>query len=245
MRDKGFDSPEDIFDLYTFSTDPAIFYSNAGQTLPFPGKSTPTHAFIKMLDDKGKLLTNYTQNIDNIEANVGISPHKLIQCHGSWATFTCQKCGFKAPGQQFYNHVAQKCVAHCPKCIEDAEKQKVGGTKRKRTKNSAGKMGRKNSYGSDSDDDAYDIPEPGVMKVSMFQSFNNFNADAWKPNITFFGEKLSDIFFDRFRNQDRQNVDLVLVIGTSMTVAPVSEIPLALPAHVPHIYISRDVSLFT
>jgi NAD+-dependent protein deacetylase SIR2 len=37
-------------------------------------------------------------------------------------------------------------------------------------------------------------------------------------------------------------VDLVIVIGTSMKVAPVSEIPQFVPAGVPQIYISRDVS---
>jgi NAD-dependent histone deacetylase SIR2 len=37
-------------------------------------------------------------------------------------------------------------------------------------------------------------------------------------------------------------VDLVIVMGTSMKVAPVSEIPNYLPATVPQIYVSRDVS---
>lgn len=63
-----------------------------------------------------------------------------------------------------------------------------------------------------------------------------------QPDITFFHEKLQDRFFDRFRDRDWDKVDLVIVIGTSMTVAPVSEIPIALPPHIPHINISRDVS---
>ena len=36
-------------------------------------------------------------------------------------------------------------------------------------------------------------------------------------------------------------VDLVLVIGTSLKVAPVSDIPGFLPPHVPQVYISREV----
>lgn len=63
-----------------------------------------------------------------------------------------------------------------------------------------------------------------------------------EPNITFFGEKLPDLFFDTLQHQDRNKVDLVIVMGTSMKVAPVSEIPNFLPPKVPHIYISRDVS---
>ena len=41
---------------------------------------------------------------------------------------------------------------------------------------------------------------------------------------------------------DRNLVDLVLVIGTSLKVAPVSEVVGYLPANVPQIYISREVS---
>lgn len=37
-------------------------------------------------------------------------------------------------------------------------------------------------------------------------------------------------------------MDLVLVIGTSLKVAPVSEVVGYLPANVPQIYISREVS---
>lgn len=37
-------------------------------------------------------------------------------------------------------------------------------------------------------------------------------------------------------------MDLVVVIGTSMKVAPVSEIPNFIESHVPCIYISREVS---
>lgn len=219
MRQKGFDSPEDIFDINTFREDPTIFYENSGPTLPELGKSTPTHAFIKLLDTMDKLLTNYTQNIDNVEGNVDISLDKLIQCHGSWATFTCLKCGVKTPGAQFYDQVRKGDVVHCKQCPQSTGKRKRTSGQTSRS------VSRRFSEDDDSDDDgAYDLPSAGVMK----------------PDITFFGEKLPDHFFERFHKNDRDAVDLVIVIGTSMTVAPVSEIPLALPNHIPHIYISRD-----
>jgi NAD-dependent histone deacetylase SIR2 len=66
---------------------------------------------------------------------------------------------------------------------------------------------------------------------------------VYQPDITFFGEGLPQEFFDRLRTQDRDKADLVIVIGTSMKVAPVSEIPQIIPPDVPQIYISRDVSL--
>jgi NAD-dependent histone deacetylase SIR2 len=61
-----------------------------------------------------------------------------------------------------------------------------------------------------------------------------------KPDITFFGEALPNDFFDRLKDVDKDKVDLVIVMGTSMKVAPVSEIPNFLPRDVPQIYISRD-----
>ena len=43
-------------------------------------------------------------------------------------------------------------------------------------------------------------------------------------------------------DHDRDHVDLVVVIGTSLKVAPVSEVVGILPPHVPQLYISREVN---
>lgn len=64
-----------------------------------------------------------------------------------------------------------------------------------------------------------------------------------QPDITFFGEDLPDEFGHRLIHQDREKVDLVIVIGTSLKVAPVAEVPGVLPRSVPQIYISRTVRL--
>ncbi|KAL1838530.1 hypothetical protein VTK73DRAFT_4299 [Phialemonium thermophilum] len=60
-----------------------------------------------------------------------------------------------------------------------------------------------------------------------------------KPDITFFGESLPDAFSERLTRHDRHRVDLVVVIGTSLRVAPVSEVVPFLPPNVPQLYISR------
>ena len=62
-----------------------------------------------------------------------------------------------------------------------------------------------------------------------------------KPDITFFGEDLPDAFGERLTKHDRDKVDLVLVIGTSLKVAPVSEVVGFLPKETPQVYISREV----
>jgi NAD-dependent histone deacetylase SIR2 len=166
LQAMGFQEPEEVFDLHTFDDDPSLFYSLAGDILPDLHKWTPTHQFIRMIQDKGKLLRNYTQNIDNIEAHAGILPAKLIQCHGSWAGATCRKCGHKVPGTEIFENIRAKTVATCKKC-ESSLRVPGGGIKRKRTPNGFDKpKKRKGSSDDDDSDGQYDIPEPGVMKVS-------------------------------------------------------------------------------
>jgi NAD-dependent histone deacetylase SIR2 len=221
----GYEEPEQVFDIHNFDEDPRTFYALAGDIVPDLDRWTPTHEFIRLLQDRDKLLTNYTQNIDNVEANAGIRKDKLIQCHGSWATATCRKCKFNVPGEDIFDAVRAQKPAECKRCLEELAAQKPG-LKRKRTSNGNGARKKRSSDEDSESDGAYDIPQPGIMK----------------PDITFFGEALPDNFFDRLKDVDREKVDLVIVMGTSMKVAPVSEIPNFVPRDVPQIYISRDVS---
>ncbi|KAI1310720.1 DHS-like NAD/FAD-binding domain-containing protein [Xylaria venustula] len=223
----GINDPQEVFNIDIFRDDPTIFYTVAKDILPATKKFSPTHAFIAMLQNQGKLLTNYSQNIDNIEANAGILPEKLVQCHGSFATASCQRCGHKVRGDAIFGDIRAGKIPRCGKCIAALRSKGLGPLKRKRSSNSAtSKKSRRNFNDFDDDDDddgAYDIPQAGVMK----------------PDITFFGEPLPDEFSKRLVKHDRNLVDLVIVIGTSLKVAPVSEVVPFLPAHIPQIYISR------
>lgn len=219
---QGYAEPEQVFDIFEFDENPSAFYNLAGALLPEVRTFSPTHKFISLLQDKGKLQTNYTQNIDNLEQLAGIRPAQLIQCHGSFATATCRKCEFKVRGSDIFPEMRAKQVAYCKRCTERIATKAAASTPKKQKSTIY-----RNRYTSDDDDDTNiddDIPTPGVMK----------------PDITFFGEQLPDTFFNRFTNRDCKTVDLVLVIGTSMKVAPVSDMPNHLPKQVPHIYISRE-----
>eukprot|EP01027_Heterolobosea_sp_BB2_P009987 GEZU01014705.1.p1 GENE.GEZU01014705.1~~GEZU01014705.1.p1 ORF type:complete len:157 (-),score=12.88 GEZU01014705.1:16-486(-) len=52
-------------------------------------KPTPVHYFIRLLDEKGLLCRNYTQNIDTLERVAGVRDEKLVEAHGSFATAHC------------------------------------------------------------------------------------------------------------------------------------------------------------
>ncbi|KAI0539082.1 DHS-like NAD/FAD-binding domain-containing protein [Xylaria digitata] len=223
----GINDPQEVFNIEVFRDDPTIFYTVAKDILPATNKFSPTHAFIAMLQNQGKLLTNYSQNIDNIEANAGILPEKLVQCHGSFATASCQRCGHKVRGDTIFDDIKASRIPRCGKCITALKAKGIGPLKRKRSSNSSSsKRSRRNFEDFDDDDDddgQYNIPQAGVMK----------------PDITFFGEPLPDEFSKRLVKHDRNLVDLVIVIGTSLKVAPVSEVVPFLPPHIPQIYISR------
>ena len=171
LVEMGFSDPEEVFNIHEFDMNPQVFYELAGQILPELSKWSPTHQFIRLLQDKGKLLRNYTQNIDNIEANAGILKEKLVQCHGSWATATCRKCQYKVPGTDIFEDVKAKRVSYCKRC-EQLLKMPRPGVKRKRSGGSRGSSkARRHDWEDDDDesDGAYDIPEPGVMKVSVWE----------------------------------------------------------------------------
>ncbi|KAH9498905.1 NAD-dependent protein deacetylase sirtuin-1 [Bulinus truncatus] len=60
-----------------------------------------------------------------------------------------------------------------------------------------------------------------------------------KPDIVFFGESLPEHFHNQMA-ADKDECDLLIVIGSSLKVRPVALIPNSLPAHVPQILINRE-----
>ncbi|KAJ3366791.1 NAD-dependent protein deacetylase sirtuin-1 [Allomyces javanicus] len=184
LTDYELEDPTQMFDLEYFRHKPETFYSFANEIYPSNFKPSPCHAFVALLEQQGKLLRNYTQNIDNIEELAGIE--RVIQCHGSFRTARCVTCGYKVPGNAIEKEVFAKTVPKCPKCPPDS-------------------------------------PFPVI-----------------KPDIVFFGEQLPDEFHDQIK-PDLAATDLILVIGSSLKVAPVSEILSSVPDHVPQLIINREL----
>lgn len=167
LQHLGLSDPQEVFDINLFREDPAIFYSVAKDILPSSKRFTPTHAFIRLLQDNGKLLTNFTQNIDNLERHAGIIPGKLIQCHGSFATATCIECKYKVPCEKIYYDLKAGKVARCDNCITMLRQAK-SGLKRKRGSNDSSKSKKnRQSYEDSTDDEDDDIAVAGVMKVGL------------------------------------------------------------------------------
>ena len=89
-----FRSPTFMFDIDVFMQDPKPFWWIFNKLWPRADWPNPTdmHYFISLLNEKGILLRNYTQNVDSLEIQAGLPPDKLVQCHGTLTTAHCQDC---------------------------------------------------------------------------------------------------------------------------------------------------------
>ncbi|MEW5803919.1 MAG: Sir2 family NAD-dependent protein deacetylase [bacterium] len=108
--------PEAIFEIDYFINHPEPFFELAKELLPGNYKPTLTHRFIQMLEEEGKLLRNYTQNIDGLEAAAGIQ--KVVACHGTFRTATCLSCGKK---YQLADIEKEIRAGHVPRCACNPE----------------------------------------------------------------------------------------------------------------------------
>ncbi|TMW66716.1 hypothetical protein Poli38472_014028 [Pythium oligandrum] len=171
--------PECLFHIDYFREDPSLFFEMVQGVFASSPSPSLTHRFLKVLQDKGKLLRVYSQNIDGLEQEAGVT--KYIPCHGSFAMSSCMRC---------HARVETKTI----------------------------------------------LP---VIKAGVIPTCSALNCrGVLKPEITFFGEILDDKVSTNVA-KDRLRADLLLVLGTSLKVSPVAEIPSFVPRHIPQIVINK------
>lgn len=207
--------PQDLFAISYFRRNTKPFFHFARKLWPGTHKPAVTHKFIKMIESYGGLLRNYTQNIDTLERVVGVE--RIVQCHGSFSSATCTRCKFQCDGEAIKADVMAGRPPLCPRCVKDPQP----------------------SLSSD--------PFCGLNFGMVTESADalpqvdpSFDEGCMKPDIIFFGEKLPDRFFNTIES-DVKHCDLVLVMGTSLKVAPVSRIVEMVEDKVPQILINREV----
>lgn len=182
--------PGAMFDIEYFRKNPLPFYQFAKALYPGQYKPTIGHKFIKCIEDHGKLLRNYSQNIDTLEKQAGIK--RVIECHGSFAKATCTNCKHEVDCNVIRDDIMGQKVPLCPQC-------------------------HKNENDT--------APEDGL--------------GVMKPNIVFFGEQLGADFHNSL-DYDKNHVDLLIVIGSSLKVRPVALIPKSIPPNIPQILINKE-----
>ncbi|KAH7824143.1 putative NAD-dependent protein deacetylase sirtuin-1 [Monocercomonoides exilis] len=116
LADEGIEPPEKVFDIEYFSEDPSLFYKYGGLIMPTKFTPSLTHRFIAKLDQEGKLLKNYTQNIDNLEVDAG-AVH-VRHCHGTMGKATCMKCGKEISVTEIRSELEKGEIAYCKYCTD-------------------------------------------------------------------------------------------------------------------------------
>lgn len=106
--------PQAMFDINYFRRDPRPFFKFAKEIYPGLFQPSSSHRFIKLLEKQGKLLRNYTQNIDTLEHAAGIK--NVITCHGSFATATCTICRYKVDASVIKEDIFKQTIPYCPVC---------------------------------------------------------------------------------------------------------------------------------
>jgi len=172
--------PTAVFDIEFFKTEPKPFFLLAKELYPGNFKPTPAHYFVKLLEQKGLLLRNYTQNIDTLERVAGVNPELLVEAHGSFGSAHCIVCNKEHSVAYVREAVFAEKIAKCEKC-------------------------------------------DGLVK----------------PDIVFFGESLPVRFFELLA-KDFPECDLLIVMGTSLTVQPFASLLRRVSASVPRLLINME-----
>ncbi|KAL1748424.1 DHS-like NAD/FAD-binding domain-containing protein, partial [Schizophyllum fasciatum] len=146
-------SGKDLFDASVFNSEQmtALFCQMIAQLSDMSSAASPTpfHQLLRALDDSGKLLRVYTQNIDAIEAKSGLSfgvpafddrrhksrtatlnpdqqghtsldPPRCVPLHGTLTRLYCMTCTYSCALTDYLPSLAAGAPPLCPSCSDTA-----------------------------------------------------------------------------------------------------------------------------
>jgi len=213
-QELGLSCAEELFDFEVFQENPVPFFHFA-RNLYFPlgngqrVQPSDSHKLLALLEEKKMLLRVYSQNIDGLEQKAGVSAKKVVYAHGSLQWATCCRCKRKVNSDEIEADILNGTVARCQAPLVSSGSSANSGSNKPSPARPASQREpservatRKRSRSED--DSMNDFPRTvcgGVLK----------------PNVTFFGETLNDSV-RRSLEADRNKVDALIVIGTSLSV---------------------------
>jgi NAD+-dependent protein deacetylase SIR2 len=109
--------PEAVFQLDFFRKNPRPFYEVAKSFLTMQVQPVQAHHFITKLAERQQLLMNFTQNIDGLELDAGLSLDYLIQAHGHMRSAHCIDCQQEYPISEFMQYLERSEIYQCPSCV--------------------------------------------------------------------------------------------------------------------------------
>lgn len=172
--------PEAIFSIDYFRNNPKPFFTLAKELYPQKFTPTPTHFFLRLLQEKEKLLRIFTQNIDALERIAGVDPEMLVEAHGTFFSAHCISCRAEQDVKLIEKLIFEDQIPTCSKC-------------------------------------------EGFVK----------------PDIVFFGEGLPSRFHQCVQ-QDLPKADFLIILGTSLKVAPFNRLVSYVGTDCPRLLINME-----
>ncbi|KAJ3030399.1 UNVERIFIED_CONTAM: NAD-dependent protein deacetylase sirtuin-2 [Siphonaria sp. JEL0065] len=208
-------TPQSVFDIQYFLVNPKPFFLLAKELYPGNFRPTESHYFIKMLDSKGVLLRNFTQNIDTLERVAGIDDCRLVEAHGSFG--------------------AASCVGHFQDPAEDVANEETTSTPTQTPPTQVFQRGAFIPSCSRKFTQLWVKEKVFANQIPRCPSCNGLV----KPNITFFGEPLPQRFHKCL--DDFDEADALIVMGSSLKVSPFAHLPQFVGGKVPRLLINNEL----
>ena len=208
-----------------------------------------SHKLLALLEKRKMLLRVYTQNIDGLESSAGVSNSKIVYCHGSLRSMSCSRCSRKnlPLDKEVLTSIEAGSVPLCRVPLPPSRNPSVASGNAspvaaatpprtsKRTKK------RPRSVMEDCQPTHREQPDEHRSDEPCTTADGKpCCGGVLKPGITFFGEPL-DQSVGRKIESDQSKADALIVIGTSLSVAPISKVVEYLPPNIPRILINRTI----
>lgn len=192
-------------------------------------KATLAHRFVELLQTQtrkgdatsspaanagptSKLTRLYTQNIDGLEDQCPGLPHsKRIAVHGSMDEAACALCGAQMDMNEFCEKLQRQIKDISGDYDASNDDNSNDGTNQQSPKSST-------------------TPSPPPPTHSTPIRCNRCGAPTVKPNIVLFRSSLPPVFFQKVP-EDTEAADLLLIMGTSLGVAPANRYVYMAKAH--------------
>jgi NAD-dependent SIR2 family protein deacetylase len=261
LEEYNLPTPESIFSIDFFRENPAPFCKLAKELFPGKFKPTLTHAFLRLLQDKGKLYKCFTQNIDNLERLAGVRSELLVEAHGSFSGVHCINCKAEVELIKYKREVQADTVPRCRAVLpvhpppEPPTQEQVDALAAAEVEAQEWVSRARQEF------DFNEMLTSGLHQRKTLEALEGAKRaiaefpekqKAWangpkqrvcnglvKPDIVFFGESLPKTFAEARQGLDGQ-ADLAIIMGTSLQVMPFAGLIADVSALCPRLLINRD-----
>lgn len=208
---------EAVFDIEFYRENPKPFYILANELYPGTYKPSKFHILLKLFQDHGILQRVYTQNIDTLEKQVGITDNKIIEAHGSFAANHCIECGKTFEMEYFKDNLQLN--------------EKNGGDIDFDTKD----------FEFTKCDECNGLVKPNI--VFFGEDLPKKFFETWDDDLDLLNESIHFKNGKKDNNDGKDENDgkyMVIVVGTSLAVYPFATLPIETPQEITRVLINLE-----